>query len=95
MAIKVLIKRRIPAEHSEALNIYMLGLRSMAVKQPGYIGGETLHRVDNAEEYLVISRWRSLEDWNRWFVSPERGDIQTKIDMLIGNETKFEVYTNL
>jgi heme-degrading monooxygenase HmoA len=60
--------------------------------QPGYITGETLRRVDAPGQSLVVSKWQSQDYWNRWFKSPERAKIQAKIDQLLGEETRYEIY---
>jgi len=92
MTIKVLIRRTISESRSKELNLLFVKLRSLAMQQEGYIGGETLKRLDAPGEYLVISRWQSIEDWTRWLVSKERSEIQGAIDALTDSETRFEVY---
>jgi heme-degrading monooxygenase HmoA len=94
MTIKVLIKRKITEARSKELNLLFVKLRSLAMQQEGYIGGETLKRLDDPGESLVISRWQSIEDWTKWLVSKERADIQGAIDALTDSETRFEVYGN-
>ncbi|ACN14899.1 hypothetical protein HRM2_17970 [Desulforapulum autotrophicum HRM2] len=94
MTIKVLIKRKVQESKSKELNLLFVKLRGLAMAQKGYIGGETLKRVDTPGEYLIVSRWQSIDDWTRWLVSRERTDIQGKIDALTDAETKFEIYTN-
>ena len=93
MAIKILIKRQVPEESAEFLNPLLLELRNLTMKQPGYIGGETLKRVDEPGHSLVISTWKSIEDWKKWHSCSERADIQTKIDTLLGKTTEYEIYT--
>ena len=95
MTIKVLIKRKVASGHEKELNLLFLKMRSNAVQQPGYIGGETLKRLDTSDEYLVISRWQSIDDWSRWLVSPERREVQEKIDALTDDGTKFKIYEQL
>ncbi|RLB78881.1 MAG: antibiotic biosynthesis monooxygenase, partial [Deltaproteobacteria bacterium] len=60
--------------------------------QPGYISGETLRNIDDPEEYLVISTWQSLEDWQRWAKSEQRAEVQNKIDNLLGQKTEYSSY---
>ena len=62
------------------------------MQQDGYISGETLRRRENPEEFLVISTWRSFEDWQNWFNSGKRKELQSKFDILSGRETTYEVY---
>jgi len=92
MTIKVLIKRNFPKTASNELNLIFMEMRAAAMQQPGYIGGETLRRVDLPEKSLIISRWQSLDDWTKWLVSDVRKKYQDKIEVLTGIETKYEVY---
>ena len=57
MAISVLIKRKFMSGNEQELAQLYLEMRSVALKQPGYIGAETLKRMDQPGEYLVISKW--------------------------------------
>ncbi len=92
MAIRVMLKRWVPAEKEKDLVTLITELRSMASKQPGYISGETMRHVSNPEEYLVISTWDSLEDWEKWVASPPRKALQDKIDALLGRKTTYDIY---
>jgi len=92
MAVKVLIKRSVPEDMAKDLFPLFTEMRVRATDQPGYISGETLRRLDKPGESLVISTWRSIEAWKRWKDSPERHEVQGKIDSLLGAVTEFEVY---
>jgi heme-degrading monooxygenase HmoA len=92
MAVKILIKRRIPLGDSQAMLELARQMRVLAVQQEGYISGETLRRIDNPEELLVISNWQSSADWQKWLNSSQRKALQSKIDTLLGRETTYEVY---
>jgi heme-degrading monooxygenase HmoA len=93
MAYKIIIKRIVPEYKVADLNPLLLELRAHATTQPGYISGETLKRVDNPGEELVISTWQTLEDWRMWLTSKERMEIQKRIDLLLGEKTQYEIYT--
>ena len=67
-------------------------LRNLATNQPGYISGETLRRVDQPGEFLIISTWQTIDDWSEYLVSKERAEIQSEIDVRIGTETTYEIY---
>ena len=72
MAIGVLIRRVVkPGQSARLLLPHIIELRALAVRQPGYISGETLFSLDHPEECLVISRWTTLEHWQRWKASAE------------------------
>lgn len=92
MTIKVIIVRKFPAELAEEATPYMRELRTRAMEQPGYISGETLINADDPEEYLVISTWRTLENWNHWLNDQRRQEVQSKLDELLGSKTLYQVY---
>lgn len=92
MSVKIFIKRKVTEKNIIELTILLKKLRSLTVNQPGYISGETLKRVDNKDECMVISTWRSIEDWNNWVKSEKRIAIQGEIDHLLGQETEYAVY---
>lgn len=92
MAVKVLIKRKVPAEKARDMIPLFRKMRSMATNQPGYISGETLKRLDVPDEFLVISTWHSSDDWKTWLDSEERRQIQEQIDSLLGGKTQYEIY---
>ena len=92
MAVKVLIKRMMPESKSNELMPLFRRLRNLATNQPGYISGETLRRVDQPGEFLIISTWQSIDDWRQYLVSKERAEIQSEIDVRIGTETTYEIY---
>ena len=90
--IKVHIKRKVPPEKMEALRALINELRSLTMGQPGYIAGETLQRLDQPGESMVVSKWQSADYWQRWQQSKARSEIQDKIDELLGEETQYEIY---
>jgi heme-degrading monooxygenase HmoA len=90
--IRVHIKRRVPPDKMEDLRVLINQLRSMTTGQPGYIAGETLQRIDQPGESLVVSKWQSVDYWQQWLASEERGRVQAQIDVLLGEETMYEIY---
>jgi heme-degrading monooxygenase HmoA len=92
MAVKILIKRRVPKAKEAKLLPLLLDLRSIAITQPGYISGETLRNVNDPEDYVVISTWQSVEAWKAWETYKGRTEIQGKIDTLLGEKTSYGIY---
>lgn len=92
MAVKILIKRKVPEGKNEDLSRLLMHMRALTMIQPGYISGETLQRVDRPGESLVISTWQSVEAWNAWFQGRERLETQEKIDNLTGIASTYEIY---
>ncbi len=96
MAISVMIQRKFnDKEKAAGLIPLIVKLRSQATIQPGYITGTTFHCVDCPGEYLVISTWNSLDDWNRWLQSEQRMALQKQIDDLLGETTQYRIYESL
>jgi heme-degrading monooxygenase HmoA len=92
MAVKIFIRRTIPEDRTYDLLPLFRRLRNLATNQSGYISGETLKRVDDPGEYLVISTWQSIDNWREWVVSRERIEIQNEIDARIGEDSIYEIY---
>jgi len=92
MTVKIFIKRKVSQANVLDLTVLLKKLRSLTLSQAGYIYGETLKRVDRPDESMVISTWRSLEDWNAWINNSERIAIQEEIDRLLGEKTDYSVY---
>ena len=90
--IKVHIRRKVPPDKREELQVLINQMRALTMGQPGYIAGETLKRVDVPGESLVVSKWQSIDYWQRWVESAQRADIQSRIDQLLGEETVYEIY---
>jgi heme oxygenase (mycobilin-producing) len=92
MTVKIFIKRNVQEKNIAELTTLLKRLRSLTLNQPGYISGETLRRIDSPDESMVVSTWRSVEDWNNWVNNENRLKIQTEIDRLTGQETEYAVY---
>ena len=91
--IKVVLERTIRGNHVKDAVLLMRQMRVLAMQQPGYISGETLHAVDDPNHYLVISAWESLEHWQDWFKNQERQKIQQEVDKLLGTPTIIRAFT--
>jgi len=92
MAIRVLIKRKFSEDKAEALRELTGQMRVLAMDRSGYVSGETLKRIDRPGVSLVISKWKSQTAWENWYKSPERENMQQRIDALLGVETEYEIY---
>jgi heme-degrading monooxygenase HmoA len=91
--LKVLLERTIKGKNVSEIARLLRHMRVLAMQQPGYISGETLHAVDDPNHYLVISTWESLEHWQAWFNSPERRKLQAEIDSFLESPTEMGVFT--
>ncbi len=92
MTVKIFITRNVSTSNILDLTVLLKKLRSLTLNQDGYIYGETLKRIDGKDECMVISTWRSFEDWNSWLNNEQRISIQNEIDTLLGEKTRYAVY---
>jgi len=93
MTIDVMIKRKVKqGRQAKELVPLILHLRALATYQSGYISGTTLCNLEHPDECLVVSRWESIDDWNRWRQSKQRSAIEEKIEMLTGEKTEYNIY---
>ena len=93
MAVSIIIQRTVKDQSiAKELVPLIIQLRSRAMIQPGFLTGQTFSCLDCQGEYLVISTWNSLEDWNRGMSSSERQAIQNQVDELLGEKTRYRYY---
>jgi heme oxygenase (mycobilin-producing) len=92
MAVKILIHRKIKPGKEKEFGEAVRALRFKAMYAQGYISGETLCSVEDPSIHLVISTWKSIEDWNNWFNAQERKAFQEKIDVILEEPTKIAPY---
>ena len=93
MAIGVLIKRTVKSgDNAKRLLPHIIELRALAVRQPGYISGETFFNLDRPEECLVIGRWITLEHWQKWRRDPRRIELNGNIEKHLGAKTEYNIY---
>lgn len=93
MAVSIIIKRLVKDETiASRLAPLIVQLRSRASVQPGFLTDQTFSCLDCEGEYLIMSTWNTLEDWNKWMHSQERMTIQHKVDELLGEKTIYRYY---
>jgi len=88
--IKAIIERHIKDERS--ISPLLRELRAAAIPQPGYVTGETLVSTENKSIIVVISTWRSLEDWKIWETSETRAKLYQKIEPLLVEKPKVSTF---
>lgn len=92
MIVKIIIRRTVAEERVKDLIPLLERLRTLAMKQPYYISGETLKSLDKPDEFLVISTWNSPVAWEKWLANKERQKTQKKVDALLGGKTEYEMF---
>ena len=93
MIAKVIIKRRFLKGRNKEILSLLTEIRAGAMKQPGYISGETLTRNDNPQQMTVIATWQSLSDWNKWKKDPTRRQLEAMLEVFQDGPAQYEEYS--
>ncbi len=92
MAVKVVIERSVSPDNQADVAELLKDLRAKAIRQQGYISGETLFSVDRPGTHLTISTWEGLRGWKAWEANPERTEIVREIEGLLSLPSKLSVF---
>ena len=93
MAIGVLIKRLAKDGTNATIFLpHIVEIRALAVRQPGYISGETFFNLNRPEECIVISRWTTIEHWQEWERDPRRLELNGNMENYQGAVTEYNIY---
>ena len=92
MAVRIIIDRKVKKGKVSDLSKLLRELRSKAMPSKGYISGETLRALDDPYNYIVITTWQSVEDWEKWGKNRERKKIQARIEKLMARSTRTRIY---
>lgn len=95
MAVKVLIERTVKAGHEGPVWEMLRDLRGQAVRQKGYLYGETWRSLDNPRVFLVSSTWGSREYWDDWVNDPYRRNVELRISAFLRKPSTIKVYEEL
>ena len=91
--IRLLVYQRAKSEKDIGLLMDALRvLRNDAMKQPGYITGETLVDVEDPRNVLVISTWHTVEQLNAWNKTESRAKATQLIDPLLAEPHTERIY---
>lgn len=92
MLVKVLIKRTFKPGTKKEVAALLNEFRAGAMNQAGYISGETLISVDDAEAMLVIGTWANLESWAAWRDHTTRLTFERMLEVYQEGATQYDVY---
>lgn len=84
--VRVLIERRVRKGKGTEYERMQRELRFQALREHGYLTGETLRDLDDPEHYVVISTWRSRSDWTGWATCAARQNVLERLAPLVDSE---------
>jgi heme-degrading monooxygenase HmoA len=89
--IRVVIERWLAEGGDETIERTMRDLRRKAIHTPGYVTGETLRDIADPHHFLILSTWRSREEWEAWAASETRQEIEDRIRLMLAEPEKITV----
>lgn len=92
MHVKIISRRLFRISQKDEIVPLLKQLRDSANQQPGFISRTTYSSLNDPGECIVISEWKTADDWIEWMNRKEVQEVQWKIDSLIGEKTFFDVY---
>jgi heme-degrading monooxygenase HmoA len=95
MAVKVLIERQVRAGYEELVWEMLRDLRGQAVRQRGYLFGETWRSLDNPRIFMVSSTWGNREYWETWAKDDFRRKMEERITRLLRKPATIRLYEEL
>jgi len=91
MAVRIIIDRKVKKGKEADFAKLLRRLRSKAIFSKGYISGEMLRVQNDPQNYIVISAWQSVADWEKYERVPETSKIHARIEKLMARPTKVQI----
>lgn len=85
--VRILIERRIRKGAGVEYERTQRELRFEALREHGYLTGETWRDMDDPDHYVVVSTWRSRRDWDGWAACEARQRVLERLAALVVSET--------
>lgn len=90
--VRVVIERRLTEGGDEVIGRTLRDLRREAIHRPGYVTGETLRDVSDPHHFLILSTWRTREEWEAWAASEARQEIEDRIRPVFAEPERITVW---
>jgi heme-degrading monooxygenase HmoA len=91
MSVRIIIDRKVKKGKEENFAKLLRKLRAQAIFAKGYISGEMLRAQNNPQNYIVISAWQSVADWEKYEKVPETSKIHARIEKVMARPTKVKI----
>lgn len=92
--IHVLIERRIAEGMLSTYEQLLKTALQRTFIAHGFISGEAFHNIDDENHRFFWSKWRSAQDWQRWYRSNERRELIAAMKPILSQEEKITVLKN-
>lgn len=91
MSVRIIIDRKVRKGKEADFAKLLRKLRSKAIFSEGYISGEMLRDREDPQNYIVITAWQSVTDWEKYEKLPETSKIHARIEKLMARPTKVKI----
>lgn len=81
--IYVLIERHIAPDMESTYEQIAKNTLHSAYTAPGFINGETFTDLQHPNTRFVLSKWRSVQDWQTWLHSESRTAMLNEMSLLL------------
>lgn len=92
MSVKIMIERKFKEPVDPGVLEIIDEIRIKALRDKGYIGGETVVNCDDDREVLVLSAWASVEDWKTWYEKKEWEELEKKLLRRLAEPVKIRAF---
>jgi heme-degrading monooxygenase HmoA len=83
MSVRIIIERKFKNTPDQKYLSLIDEIRTLALRQRGYVGGETYVNLDDEREVIVFSAWSELDDWKNWLNNQERAKLEDQLTHLL------------
>ena len=92
--IHVLIERQIAEGMLSTYEMHCKKALQQSYVEHGFISGEVFTDVNDANHQFVFCKWRTEQDWNRWYTSGDRLDIMNHINPILVHPERVSIIKN-
>ncbi len=92
--INVLIERQIAEDMLSTYEETAKKTLHQAYQAIGFINGETFADLQRPNHRYVLSKWRSVQDWQRWYHSEIRREMMNQLSPLLNEPEKIALLEN-
>ena len=92
MSVKIVIERKFKEAPTEDDLRVIDEIRIEALRDRGYIGGETVVNADNSREVLVFSAWSSVDDWKIWYSRKDWEKLEKRLTPHLEEPAKIRIF---
>lgn len=92
--IYVLVERHIADGMETTYELAARRALEAAHRAEGFINGETMRDLQRPNHHYLLSKWRSLHDWKRWYYSDERHEVMNQVNPTLSDFEKITLLEN-